>query len=291
MKPIPLRVVLPAVALVWACAVPAAAQDKKVVVGGVFAKKPATARVVRWGTVVAALPRGHKEVVVGGAKYFVHQGVVYAPGSRDGTFVVVRPPPGIVVTHLPVDYTVVEVGDRSYYYYDDCYYDDGLRVIEVPVGGWIVNLPSGHEAVVVGGERYFQAGGLYFQPAIRGGRTIYIRVDVSPGGAGLERGWERLGAEEVRFRTEEVVIKAGILRGRFRQMRIEVSEGHLEMYDIQVRFANGEIFEPKVRVSFGPGTRSRNIDLPGDQRFIKEVRFLCRSLLGARRATVTIYAR
>lgn len=105
-------------------------------------------------------------------------------------------------------------------------------------------------------------------------------------------GWTRLGTRAVSFRAERDRIEA-VGDGPFRRILFVVESGDLEMYDVRVRFRNGEVFSPDTRLVFNSETRSRAIDLPGDRRNISFVEFAYRSLRGGGegRAAITLYGR
>ncbi len=111
-------------------------------------------------------------------------------------------------------------------------------------------------------------------------------------GAGVDvRGWERIGARQVSFRAERDVI-SGAGDGRFRALLLVVQGGDLEMFDVTVRFGNGETWSPATRLAFAEGSRSRVLDLPGEARAIRTVSFRYRSTVrGGTRATVSVYGR
>jgi len=87
------------------------------------------------GHIVRTLPREHRAVVHGGARYYFHGGVWYRPhGPR---FTVVAPPFGLFVPFLPPYYATVWVGGTPYYYANQVYYvrqGDGYVVAEAPQG-------------------------------------------------------------------------------------------------------------------------------------------------------------
>ena len=97
----------------------------------------------RVGYGVAVLPPGHIALTWrGGAHYYFHGGVWYAP-ARAG-FVVVRPPVGIVIPVLPPAYTTVYVSGTPYYYADDVYYTQapgGYAVAQPPADAQIAQTP------------------------------------------------------------------------------------------------------------------------------------------------------
>lgn len=85
------------------------------------------------GHVVPSLPRNHRVVVHGGARYYFSGGAWYRPqGPR---FAIVAPPFGLFVPFLPPYYATVWVGGRPYYYANEIYYahrGDGYVVVEPP---------------------------------------------------------------------------------------------------------------------------------------------------------------
>jgi uncharacterized protein DUF6515 len=84
---------------------------------------------------VTVLPPARVEIRFRGEPFFFHSGVWYRPVGP--SFVVVRPPVGIVVAALPVGYSTVVVGGAPYYYANDAYYvqrPDGYAVVDAPPG-------------------------------------------------------------------------------------------------------------------------------------------------------------
>ncbi|MEO5914133.1 MAG: DUF6515 family protein [Luteolibacter sp.] len=85
------------------------------------------ATAVRVGYEVRTLPSGYRTEVVGGSRYFVHNGTYYR--SRSGRYVVVEAPHGhyppsrvVYVDRLPSGYRVVHYSGRQYYQVNDRYY-------------------------------------------------------------------------------------------------------------------------------------------------------------------------
>ena len=84
---------------------------------------------------VTVLPPARVAVRFRGDPFFFHAGVWYRPVGP--SFVVVRPPVGIIVPALPVGYTVVAIGGARYYYANEVYYvqrTDGYAVVDAPAG-------------------------------------------------------------------------------------------------------------------------------------------------------------
>lgn len=109
-------------------------------------------------------------------------------------------------------------------------------------------------------------------------------------GQGRFAGWERLGSREVSFRAERDVIGAAG-EGLFRRVMIVVDDADLELFDVRIVFANGEVFSPGTRLYFKEGSRTRVIDLPGAARAIRRIEFAYRSVRGGGdgRAEVHVY--
>jgi uncharacterized protein YgiM (DUF1202 family) len=83
---------------------------------------------------VPNLPRGHREVVVRGNKYFYHGGHFYRPAPRG--YMPVRAPIGAVLPALPVGFAVGAAAGVTYYSYMGVYYrriPAGYVVVEPPV--------------------------------------------------------------------------------------------------------------------------------------------------------------
>lgn len=105
-------------------------------------------------------------------------------------------------------------------------------------------------------------------------------------------GWDELGARTVSFRAERDVISARG-EGAFRRIMIAVEDADMELFNVRVVFANGEVFSPETRLYFREDSRTRVIDLPGAARAIRRVEFSYKSVRGGGdgRAVVHLYAR
>jgi hypothetical protein len=105
-------------------------------------------------------------------------------------------------------------------------------------------------------------------------------------------GWTLLGSTVADFKRDRDRIDVGKSRGPFKQLMIEVDGGALEMEDVTVGFGDGSNFSPKTKLRFEEGSRTRNIDLPGNKRQITHVDFTFRSSKEKRgEATVKVYGR
>jgi len=114
---------------------------------------------------------------------------------------------------------------------------------------------------------------------------------IAPAHADNDDGWELLGKREVSFDTDKDAIVVTAKEGLFKSIRIKVEDGNLEMHGIKVTFGNDETWEPDVRVTFKEDTRSRDIDLPGEARFIKRVDFKYESKRKRGKAEVKLFGK
>ncbi len=87
------------------------------------------------GTVSRSLPGEYRPYYHGRDRYYFNGGIWYAP--RGPSFVVVRPPRGLVISVLPPFYSTVWFGGVPYYYADNVYYSwqpdqNGYAVVDPP---------------------------------------------------------------------------------------------------------------------------------------------------------------
>lgn len=102
--------------------------------------------------------------------------------------------------------------------------------------------------------------------------------------------WDKLGERWVEGRIDRDQIKVGKKDGRFVAIAVVVEHSAVELYDMVVTFGDGSTWSPNTRLTFGQGTTSRVIDLPGDARFIKKVEFRYGNLPGGGKAQVELWA-
>ncbi len=111
------------------------------------------------------------------------------------------------------------------------------------------------------------------------------------GGGGVaqgQQGMELLGERWVDGRSDRDSIGvAG--QGRFRSITLAVDGSALEMRNVVVHFGDGSSFSPDTRLVFDGSSRSRQIDLPGDDRRITRIDFAYGNLPGGGRAHVRAF--
>ena len=84
-------------------------------------------------------------------------------------------------------------------------------------------------------------------------------------------GWRLMGDAWVSGQFEREIIRVGKYEGRVARVMLVITHSNLEIGDVAIQFGNGQRWSPGLRHSFGDGSRSRAIDLPGNVRFIRGV--------------------
>jgi len=84
-------------------------------------------------------------------------------------------------------------------------------------------------------------------------------------------GWRLLGDAWVTGQFERESIRVGKYEGRVARVMLVIMDSNLEIGDVVIQFGNGQRWSPGLRHSFGDGSHSRAIDLPGNVRFIRGV--------------------
>jgi hypothetical protein len=130
------------------------------------------------GMRVDHLPDGYRHFGLHGHDYWYFGGVYYG-GGPDG-YMVIAPPVDADIPELPPGAeTVQDASGNTYYYAGDAFYvqsSDGYVVVAPPLGVTVTAPPSDAVPVVINGIQYFQSGGVYYQPVIQDGVTVYLTV-------------------------------------------------------------------------------------------------------------------
>ncbi len=104
-------------------------------------------------------------------------------------------------------------------------------------------------------------------------------------------GWVMLGEQAVKGKRDRDVIMVGRREGRFTRLMLVVEDSDLEVQSMEVVFAGGERFNPRLRHFFREEDRTRPIDLPGQSRVIERIEFRYGNLPGGGAARVQVWAR
>lgn len=147
-----------------------------------------------------------------------------------------------------------------------------------------------------GNDRTIQKIELLYANTPGGGRakvSVYAKdTRARPAGKKPDMtGWTLLGGQAVDGRKDRDTFNVGRHEGAFDEIQINVLESDLELLDMTIVFANGEKFQPKVKVSFKEGQRSRAIDLPGNNRAISKIELVYANTRGGGNAYVELYGR
>jgi hypothetical protein len=128
-------------------------------------------------------------------------------------------------------------------------------------------------------------------PVAPGARADEKRDDARDRKVEDRTGWDKLGERMVDGKVDRDTIPVGRADGRFSRVMLVVEHSALELFDVDIVFADGSKHSPGTRLVFTKDTRSRMIDLPGDKRVIKQVTFKYGNLPGGGRAQVELWAR
>jgi len=103
------------------------------------------------------------------------------------------------------------------------------------------------------------------------------------------KGWVKLGERSVSGRYDHDKITVGRYEGKFTKLTMYVERSEIELLDFEITFASGERFHPALRHFFKDGARTRVIDLPGDERVIRDINLRYKNLPGGGSASVSIW--
>ena len=137
------------------------AHKKKVVKANVIhSKKVAHHRyshLPKRGAAFKVLHKNTKIIMYNGKKYHFHNGVYYH--ARGAKYIVVAPPRGIKIKHLPTGYKRIRHNGSMVFYYYGSYYrnvnnNQEFETIDPPVGAQVEDLPEGYQTTIVDGVEY-----------------------------------------------------------------------------------------------------------------------------------------
>lgn len=116
-------------------------------------------------------------------------------------------------------------------------------------------------------------------------------ADAGATDAGAHAEWHELGDAVVNGARDRDTVQVARAHNPLTHVLIRVEDGDLELYDLQITFADGTSFAPVMRLTFREGERSRQIDLPGTARVIRRVDFRYGNLASTGRARLTLLGR
>jgi len=132
-------------------------------------------------------------------------------------------------------------------------------------------------------------------PNFRGRATVSVyglhpQMGQGPGNPGGQPGtWDVISRKMVSFQVERDVIDASG-EGRFRAIRLCVARAGVHFREIEVTFRNGERRNMQIGRFIGPGQCTPALDLPGEERRIRDVSMVYNTVPNFRgQAAVTLY--
>jgi hypothetical protein len=103
------------------------------------------------------------------------------------------------------------------------------------------------------------------------------------------KGWTKLGEQTVNGKVDRDTIRVGRSEGKFTKLNLVVEGSDLELLSFVVTFANGQKFSPAVRHHFKESSRTRIIDLPGDERIIQKIDVTYKNTRGGGNARMEVW--
>jgi hypothetical protein len=102
-------------------------------------------------------------------------------------------------------------------------------------------------------------------------------------------GWRLMGDAWVTGPFERQIIHVGKYEGRIARLMLVITDSNLEVGDVVIQFGDGRRWSPGLRRSFADGSRSRAVDLPGHERFIRDVELVRGSVPPGTRAHAEVW--
>lgn len=133
-----------------------------------------------------------------------------------------------------------------------------------------------------GGDRFIDTVELVTKKDFKGRGRGKAKVCVSGldddrwAGRGPDK-WEELGCQKVGFLGDRDVIKVGRREGRFKAIRLLVSENAVYIMNLKVVYANGAPDDISVKSEIKQGGQSGPLDLKGRDRAIDRVELVYRA--------------
>jgi hypothetical protein len=183
----------------------------------------------------------------------------------------------------------IEFGDRTDFHPPVTgFYREGTRTR-------VIDMPGGDRVIRFIDFRYRNAPGEWHAKvgvwALRDGAAAAPPIANAP--VWDANGWTMLGEREVHGHGRENGdrISVGRYEGRFAKLTVVVLDSDLEMIDMGIKFGRGPEVRPAVAQFFREGTRTRVIDLPGEDRTIQFIDFRYRNVPGEGHARVQVWGK
>lgn len=101
--------------------------------------------------------------------------------------------------------------------------------------------------------------------------------------------WEVLGEKKINLSLESDVFKLGAKEGRYSALKFKILNQSVYIHHIKIEYGNGEEDIKLIKRKVKAGGSTGSIDLPGNKRIIKNIKFLYKTNRKAkRRATIVV---
>lgn len=103
------------------------------------------------------------------------------------------------------------------------------------------------------------------------GSMVYAGSHAAKGPVG--DGWEKLGTKVVDMKADHDVLMVTHHEGFYKKVKFVIRKAPIYLKNINIIFGNGENKNVVFNKRFNAGTTTRIIDLPGNKRIIKKIKF------------------
>ncbi len=100
--------------------------------------------------------------------------------------------------------------------------------------------------------------------------------------------WVNLGTKDVKAASEQDTWHVTSARGQFRRIKLTIGRSAVRIGRLQIRYASGQDEDVQVRLNIPAGGSTRNIDVDGRNRFLKEVNAWYETVGMSRRRTARV---
>ncbi len=105
-------------------------------------------------------------------------------------------------------------------------------------------------------------------------------------------GWEHLGDRNVGFISDHDSVQVGPDKGKFRAIKMDVSRHNIFVYNLRVKFMNGDVQDLPVNGLIQAGSSTGYLDLPGNLRTIDRIDVVYKTQgLHLKQAQVAVYGK
>jgi hypothetical protein len=100
---------------------------------------------------------------------------------------------------------------------------------------------------------------------------LVLTVALVPAALVSKVSWDYLGEANVDGGSDHDRIQVGKSKGQFRRIQIYVERAAVNFDRVEVHYGNGTSYPVRIAGNIPAGGKTREIDLPGDERWIESV--------------------